>query len=129
MYKSCGICGRIHLSTEQCSQKNKNRIYKDNVGERKLRSTRKWKNKSIDTRDKANYLCEVCRDKGIITYKHLEVHHIEAVQDNPELLLDEENLVCLCVKHHKQADKGILDKAYLKRLAHEREEERQGSAT
>ena len=87
-----------------------------------MRSTNRWKQKSIEVRDKAQWMCEVCRDEGRITYEMLEVHHIEKVKDNSELLLDNSNLICLCVTHHKKADSGILKKDYLKKLAEAREQ-------
>jgi hypothetical protein len=53
---------------------------------------------------------------GIATYTGLEVHHIEKLRENVDGLLDDDNLICLCGKHHKQADKGLIDKEYLKEL-------------
>jgi hypothetical protein len=44
------------------------------------------------------------------------VHHIEKLRENVDGLLDDDNLICLCGKHHKQADKGLIDKEYLKEL-------------
>ena len=90
--------------------------------ERKLRSLNKWTEKSKEIRDSAHYLCEVCKDEGTLTYNNLEVHHIEKLTDSPDLLLDNNNLICLCQFHHKEADDGSLDKRYLKRLARQREE-------
>lgn len=118
MYKACSRCGKIHDSNFKCNANdiNKNRM------ERKLRSQYKWTQKSEEIRERANYLCEVCRDKGIITYKDIEVHHITKVVDDPEMLLDNYNLVCLCQEHHKLADKGGIDKDYLLELARKREE-------
>lgn len=102
---------------------NVNRVYKSNQGgqERELRSSYAWTKKSQEIRERANYLCEVCRDQGVYTYKELEVHHIVKLRDDKELLLDNNNLVCLCVKHHKEADDGILNADYLKDLAIRRE--------
>jgi 5-methylcytosine-specific restriction endonuclease McrA len=90
--------------------------------ERKERSKYKWTKKSEEIREKANYLCEVCRDKGTYTYNDLEVHHITKVREDKDKLLDNYNLICLCVKHHKQADRGELDKDYLLNLARKRED-------
>lgn len=117
-YKSCGKCGRIHPANYDC--KAVKRIY---VGgnERTLRSTYRWTEKSKEIREKANYLCEVCRDKGVYTYDSLEVHHITKVKEKEEGLLDDFNLICLCVEHHKKADNNELDTEYLKQLARERE--------
>ena len=38
----------------------------------------------------------------------LEVHHIEKVMNNFEKAFDEQNLITLCVFHHKQAEQGII---------------------
>jgi len=118
MFKSCSKCGKIHPTSYVCNA-NK-RIY---VGgeERKLRSKNKWTEKSKEIRERANHLCEVCRDEGKYIYNDLEVHHITKVKDDSSKLLDNENLICLCQFHHKEADKGALDIDYLRRLATERE--------
>lgn len=76
----------------------------------------------MNIREKANYLCEVCRDQGRLTYNDLEVHHIVKIKDDSNKLLDDYNLICLCVEHHKQADAGEIETDYLKRLAKDREE-------
>ena len=117
MYKSCSRCGKIHPVGVSCSIR---REYKGGI-ERELWRSWSWQKKSMEIRDKAQGLCEVCRDYGTYTYKGLEVHHIEKVADNPDALLDDSNLVCLCVKHHKQADRGELSNDYLRRLAEYRE--------
>ena len=119
-YKSCPFCGRIHPVDYNCPAKPK-RVYKG-TEERKLRNTNDWAKKSKEIREKAQGLCEVCRDKGIYTYKGLEVHHIVKLRENPDGLLDNYNLVCLCTTCHKKADRGELDKDYLRRLARQREE-------
>lgn len=118
MLRSCSRCGKIHEVGFKCIT-----IKRKYVGgnERKLRSKHKWTDKSLEIRDNAHYLCEVCKDEGTLTYNDLEVHHIEKVTDSPELLLENNNLICLCQFHHKLADAGQLDKAYLKRLAGQRE--------
>lgn len=117
MYKSCAKCGKIHDTNYQCGIK---RTYKD-TEEKKLRSKYSWTLKSREIRDRANNLCEVCKDKGIIEYNNIEVHHIIKVRDNKSLLLNNENLICLCVEHHKQADNNEIDSEYLHMLAKKRE--------
>lgn len=119
MYKSCSKCGKIHDSNYHCKVIRKN--YGD-AQERKLRSTWAWTQKSLEIREKAHYLCEVCRDQGEINY-NVEIHHIEKIREDTTKLLDNLNLVCLCVEHHKLADSGQIDKEYLKRLARMREGE------
>ena len=119
IFKSCSKCGKIHSPNFKCNANP--RIY-PNAEDRKLRSQSKWKYKSLEIREKANYLCEVCRDQGIINYNSLEVHHIEKLKTSADLLLENYNLICLCQEHHRQADAGELSKEYLRRLAKDRED-------
>ena len=119
MFRSCSKCGKIHAYNTKCEV---SRVY-ERTDERKLRSTNAWKEKSKDIRERANYLCEYCKSQGIITYNNLEVHHIEKVRDNKDKLLDDYNLICLCVDCHKQADDGKIDKDILKELARQREDD------
>ena len=116
MYKSCSKCGKIHNYNHRC---NKGKIYKKNDID-KLRSTKRWTNKSIEIREASNYLCAVCLDNGIYNYDKVEVHHIEKLQDNIDNFLDNDNLICLCKKHHKEADQGKLKKDYLFSLVNKR---------
>lgn len=118
MYKSCSRCGKIHDYNYKC---NKGKIYKQNDID-KLRSTNKWTIKSIEIREASKYLCSVCLDNGIYNYDDIEIHHIVKLQDNPERLLDNYNLICLCKKHHKLADNNKIDKDYLFKLARNRED-------
>lgn len=113
MYKACSRCGRIHPASFIC---NKGKVYAGGE-ERKLRNKYAWALKSQQIREDSQNLCAVCRDIGVYTYDNLEVHHIEKLAEHPEKLLDDDNLICLCVEHHKQADRGELDKDYLKKLA------------
>ena len=119
MYKACSRCGKIHDTRFKC---NAGRVYTGGQ-ERKLRSSYAWTKKSEEIRQKANYLCEACRDKGIYVYDNLEVHHIEKLKEQPNLLLDDYNLVCLCQECHTKADDGLIDADYLRELARHREGE------
>ncbi len=119
MYKACSRCGRVHKFGEICPDKRK-RFYQS-TEERKLRSLNKWKEKSLEIRERANYLCEVCRDNNIFVYDNIEVHHITKIKDDSSLMFDNENLICLCQEHHKQADRGQIDSDYLRDLARKRE--------
>jgi hypothetical protein len=48
---------------------------------------------------KENPICAVCRTKGNIL-KPLEVHHVQPFHENPELELQNSNLIVLCRPHH-----------------------------
>ena len=117
MYKACSRCGKVHNYNYKC---NKGKIIKHNEID-KLRSTNRWTNKSIEIREASNYLCSVCLDKGIINYDKVEVHHIVRLQDRPDLLLENDNLIALCRFHHKQADSGKISIEYLQELVKKRD--------
>ena len=125
MYKACSRCGKIHSTLYKCNV-NKPKVdyskYKQDID--KLRNTAKWAKKSQAIREQAQYLCEVCRDKGIYNYNDLEVHHITKLREDTAGLLEDTNLICLCIEHHKQADRGQISKEYLQRLARKRIEQR-----
>ena len=120
MFKSCSRCGKVHPSSYVCTANRFKRDYAD-TEERKLRSTNKWTEKSKEIRERANHLCEVCRDQNIYNYKNIEVHHIKKIREDRGGLLDNDNLICLCQEHHKQADKNEISSEYLTSLARKRE--------
>lgn len=117
MFKACSRCGKIHPANYQC---NVGKVYQGGE-ERQLRAKNVWHKKSQEIRDKAQHLCEVCRDNNVYTYDNLEVHHITPLREDSSLLLDNNNLICLCVTHHKQADNNEIDRDYLRKLAWKRE--------
>ena len=92
------------------------------TNEQALRRRSSWTNKSRDIRERSLYLCAVCQDQGKARADDdIEVHHIIKLRDNPSGLLDDDNLVCLCTYHHKQADRGELSIDYLRQLAQKRD--------
>ena len=117
-FKACSKCGKIHPYDYKCSvgvDYNRSKLAED-----KLRSRYAWTKKSKQIREDAGNLCEVCKDQGRATYDGLEVHHIEKLRENVDGLLDDDNLICLCVRHHKEADNGEIDKEYLRELVKKR---------
>ena len=114
MYKACSRCGRIHKTGEECKRK-------DYIGgeEREQRSSYKWTMKSKQVRQQALF-CEVCQATGHWTYTGLQVHHISKLKDDPEGLLEDDNLICLCAEHHRQADNGEISADWLRELARKR---------
>ena len=110
--KACSVCGKIHDSSIKCSRPDARADQ-----EHKLRQKNKWHKKSLDIRERSHWLCAVCKAQGIYNHESLEVHHIEKLRDNPEGLLDDDNLICLCTEHHKEADAGLIEPNYLIKLA------------
>lgn len=119
MYRSCSKCGKIHDVKHKC--KVKREYNSKDSEEHKLRNTTAWTYKAREIKEMAGYLCEVCKADGVYTYEGLEVHHIEKLKDEPTKLLDDDNLITLCVFHHKLADKGMLNEGYLRKLVEIRE--------
>ena len=118
MLRSCTKCGRIHDINFKCN--GGGRLPK--TTEQALRRRSSWTNKSRDIRERSKYLCAVCLDQGIARADDdIEVHHIVKLRDDPSGLLDDDNLVCLCTYHHKQADRGELSVDYLRELAQKRD--------
>ena len=113
---SCSKCGKMHPRGAKCSI---SRTYK-RTDDDKLRSSYAWTQKAKQIKADAMGLCEVCRKQGVYTYDGLEVHHITKLRDNPDGLLDDDNLICLCNYHHRQADDGTLSADYLRELVKER---------
>lgn len=133
MLKSCSYCGKIHPKGYVCPSKpkkkyNKKYSYKDRDEESvKFRRKNKWKIKAEKIKERDQWCCLVCLaelygDKKI-TYRNLEVHHIEKLRDNIDLGLENNNLITLCPTHHRMADKGEIPKSTLKQLIPKEKEE------
>ena len=120
MLKACSRCGQVHDSNYVCHHGQHRKFTK--TDETKLRSRYSWKQKRVEIRDRAFELCEVCMAEGDYSKKDLEVHHIVKLKDDPSGFLENENLIALCIRHHKMADDGELSVEYLTSLAREREE-------
>ena len=118
MLRSCAKCGKIHAYGYKC---NKGKL--PLTDEQALRNSSDWHKKSREIRERSLYVCAVCRDQNTINPADaVEVHHIIKIKNNRGLLLDDANLICLCVDHHKKADRGSLDADYLRELARKRDE-------
>ncbi len=110
----------VHDANYICNHGRHRKFVKNE--ETRLRSKVAWQTKRAEIKDRAFNLCEVCADEGDFSAKDLEVHHIVKIKDDPSGYLDNDNLVALCVTHHKQADEGIISAEYLFELARRREE-------
>lgn len=120
MLKACHYCGRIHAKDFDCGRKPKRLPRYQHDSSEAGRYSRAFTEKSQRVKKDSHYLCAVCLDNGVITYSDLETHHIIKLRDRPDLLTDDENLICLCRGHHRMADNGELDPDYLRRLAAKR---------
>lgn len=62
-------------------------------------------------------MCRVCLEQGRITTVKIEAHHIVPLVEDKDLAYDIDNGITLCVKHHKAADRGEIDRDRLRELA------------
>lgn len=135
MLKACKYCGRIHDKKYVCS-KTPVRKAPEPTKIRRFRSTKAWTDKSIEIRERDNYICQICiRDRynteRRINYDGVSVHHAVPVSDAWERRLDDSNLLTLCTMHHEMAERGMIPKEEILAIIREQEEKNtpQGSMT
>ena len=119
MLKACSRCGKIH-AVGQCALKpnQKSRNYdRSNNEAYQFRQRSKWRKKSKQIREDAQYLCEVCRDKKKLVYEGLSVHHITPLSEDTSIGYEDTNLICLCSQCHELAEAEMIYREYLRRLA------------
>ncbi len=85
----------------------------------KFRSTQSWKRKAAGILERDFHCCRVCLKAGLLNNRELSVHHIIPLSADYEKRLDEDNLITLCRFHHEQAERGIISKRELLKLAAE----------
>ena len=113
MLTSCRYCGRIHDSRFDCGRRPKQqRCIKDAEAGR---YTEAWKQKALERKEAARWLCQVCLEAGTYTHGELEAHHIVPLLEGGELLADD-NIIVLCKKHHREAEKGLISRDFLREI-------------
>lgn len=132
-------CGKLHpvgykcpiVAARRAAQKAESSDkYKSNT-ERQLRRSYAWRIKSLEVRDQALHICQVCADKKLSfsAGQPVEAHHIISVRNDRNLLLDDYNICVLCRQHHEQAESGKIKKEYLQELARKRIEKNKSMHT
>ena len=113
MLRTCSICGKFHDINESCPSFKSIR----NTKADKFRNTSKWRRKREEIKKRDCYLCRYCFDiEHKVTTTRLSVHHIEPLETAYNRRLDDDNLITLCDKCHKNAEIEDIDKSLLKRL-------------
>ncbi len=118
MLKACKYCGGIHSKNTVCSKKP---VHNRESKEDHFRNTTAWRKKREEIKKRDRYLCQACLNnlRGTtkrLTTDDLSVHHIQPLKTNFELRLDDDNLITLCLEHHKEAEAGKIKRTYLNRL-------------
>ena len=117
MLKTCSICGVVS-DNHICPYKNKQ---KKNTIANAIRNTNKWHKKSIEIRERDDYICRICRLNKydtIIQYNSndIEVHHIVSLEEDNTKAFDNSNLISLCNYHHKLAEANKIPKEELLKI-------------
>ena len=115
MLISCRYCGRIHDTRVDCGKRptRKRQVADAERG----RYTSRWRRKSAQIKSDAGGVCEYCLAHGIVRYGNLETHHIIPLIEQPDMLLNDENLIALCRSCHEQAEAGAISRDELRRIA------------
>lgn len=119
--KTCQYCQKIHDSSIKCGGKRsyyreKNNRYTKDKDYLSFIKSKQWLNKSVEIKLLDNYNCLVCKSLGLNSPTYLEVHHIEKVRMNNDNRLDNNNLITLCINHHKQSENGTISSTELHKL-------------
>ena len=120
MLKTCSRCGIVPYDHVCPYRKRK----KDNTKSNAIRQTNKWHKKSIEIRERDNYLCRICRLNLYDTVRqynndYIEVHHIIPLQIDDTKAFDDNNLISLCHYHHELAEDGTIPKEELLKIVKE----------
>ncbi len=113
MLKSCKYCGKIHDSKYDCGMKPKRKKQPTEIN--KFRWSRKWREKSLDIKERDNYLCQMALTDNPPRYIYttLEVHHIIPIEEDWDLRLEDENLITLSEEYHEKAERGEISRKTL----------------
>lgn len=126
MLKTCSRCGGLHdMDGSNCPAVR----VKGSTEATRFRDQRRWKQKSLQIRERDHHLCQVCIINAFDTYRQftytdLEVNHIipleelaAAGQDLFIAGLNDANLLTMCAGHHKLADAGGIPRQLMLDLA------------
>lgn len=115
---SCIHCGLIHDSEHICKAKQirKNSSRKNDIDISKFRNKIVWQKKREYIRVRDEGMCVYCRRVEQVMTTGVEVHHITPMKEGRELWLDNDNLITLCIKHHKLAEYNKISRDTLRGL-------------
>lgn len=134
MLKSCKYCGRIHEKSYVCPRKPERKpvkkIIKRSSAAVQFRNTNAWKIKREEIKKRDMYLCQICfrnlyGAKVRYNGRDISVHHAESLEENFDKRLDDDNLLTMCGRHHRMAEKKIIPVSVIKEVIRQQEMENQ----
>ena len=121
MKKACPYCNKIHEINYVCPKRPLRRQHNADNAIVKFRNSKPWQHKREHIRIRDRNMCRLCAigyGGAPIEYVHdVSVHHIEPLSTAWELRLDDDNLICLCDRHHELAECGKIPADLLKKIA------------
>lgn len=121
MQKSCRYCGGAHSIGDTCPKappkwRRSSKYHRNESKAARFRSTNAWTQKAERIKIRDLYLCKVCLKESIITNRSLSVHHVIPLREDFDRRLDDDNLITLCERHHRMAERGEIPRIELLRL-------------
>ncbi|MDU1413452.1 MAG: HNH endonuclease [Clostridium sp.] len=117
--KMCDECTLKYGTMERERYRRYKEKRKDSVEQSFYNST-PWLKKRDMIKDRDNNLCLICFLKYKLFISCDCVHHITELKEDWEQRLDEDNLICLCAKCHKEVHKlyikSLKDKEECKKM-------------
>lgn len=120
MLKTCSRCG-IVPDNHICPYKPTKKI---KTTANTVRQTNRWHQKSLNIRERDDFMCRVCRLNLYGTVKQynstdIEVHHIIPLEEDDTKAFEDNNLISLCRYHHEMAECGDIPRKELLRIVEE----------
>ena len=122
MKRSCQYCGGIHPHNHKCARKPKREFKVTYID--KFRWTKPWQLKRKYIKDRDKHLCQIClrlryHTQTQYNFTDIEVHHIDSIANAWDKRLDDDNLISLCITHHKMAERHEIAQDELWAIAKE----------
>jgi len=109
MRRYCTRCSQIVNHKHQCKKKvaQKNMSAQE-TKENKFYRSYQWKQLRNQKKNDIGYQCEICRYLGKIGYSD-NIHHVKTIREYWVNRLEYENLLGVCIEHHRDIEKNKLE--------------------
>jgi len=124
MKRTCPICGKIVEGWHDHPRQQPKRQYRKykSTPSRKIRNTKRWQNKRDEIKRRDNGVDQVAANglDGVpyIESRNLQVHHIEPIEERPDLAFANDNLITVSPHTHELCERGLVPKQKLHDIAH-----------
>ena len=123
MRKYCPKCRMVvdRSHTHQTEMDWSKYKYKDDKGVRRIRNSVKWRNKREEIKRRDGGIDQIAANgldgPPYIETRNLQVHHIEPLNERPDLAFDNDNLITVSPRTHELAESGLIEREKLHEIA------------